>query len=236
MDNNKVFARYELKFILSIEQFNKIKNIICKYMCKDKYFNTKIRNIFYDTPNYYLIRNSIEKPEYKEKIRLRTYKTIRYDEDVFVEIKKKYKKKVYKRREILPYNVARLFLEQKVIPNSLQITKEINYAINYYKELMPVIYLSYEREAYKGITDETFRVTFDRNIIWRDYNIDLTEEVYGEQLLSSDKVLMEVKTNMGLPRWLLDFLSENHIYKQSFSKYGNVYEKLIKRKEEKNND
>ncbi len=229
MNNIKVFKRHELKYILTKEQFNIIANIIDLYMDKEEYFNSTIRNIYYDTPNYYLIRNSIEKPEYKEKIRIRAYKTVKCNEDVFVEIKKKYNKVVYKRREVLPYDKAKLFFDEKIMPNDLQITKEIDYAINYYKDLKPSIFLSYNRLAYRGKEDKNLRITFDRNIVWRDYDIDLTKDVYGEYLLPQELVLMEVKTLMGLPKWLLDFLGTNKIYKRSFSKYGNVYMKLLKK-------
>ncbi len=231
MDNKKIFRRYELKYLLTTEQFNIIKNIIELYMNKEKFFNSTIRNIYYDTSNYYLIRTSIEKPEYKEKIRIRSYKTVDETEEVFVELKKKYKKVVYKRREILPYNQAKRFLEQKIMPNELQITKEIDYAIKYYNDLKPTLFLSYQRTAYIGKEDLNFRITFDKNIIWRTYDIDITKEVGGEYLLSPDMILMEVKTLMGLPRWLLDFLGENKIYKQSFSKYGNAYKKILENKE-----
>jgi SPX domain protein involved in polyphosphate accumulation len=231
MDNKKIFRRYELKYLLTTEQFNIIQNIIELYMNKEKFFNSTIRNIYYDTPNYYLIRTSIEKPEYKEKIRIRSYKTVDETEEVFVELKKKYKKVVYKRREILPYNQAKRFLEQKIMPNVLQITKEIDYAIKYYNDLRPTLFLSYQRTAYIGKEDLNFRITFDKNIIWRTYDIDLTKEVEGEYLLAPDMILMEVKTLMGLPRWLLDFLGENKIYKQSFSKYGNAYKKILENKE-----
>ena len=198
-------------------------------MNKGEYFNSSIRNIYYDTPNYYLIRNSIEKPEYKEKIRIRAYKTVKEDENVFVEVKKKYKNVVFKRREIIPYQKVRLFLDEHIMPNDTQITKEIDYTVKYYKDLKPAIFLAYNRLAYIGKEDENLRITFDRNIICRDYDIDLTKEIYGEYLLDENIVLMEVKTLMGLPRWLLDFLGENKIYKQSFSKYGNVYLKILKK-------
>ena len=150
-----------------------------------------------------------------------------------VELKKKYKKIVYKRREILPYNSARLFLDKKVRPNDLQITKEIEYTLNYYQDLKPTIFLSYDRLAYIGKDDLNFRITLDRNIMWRDYDIDLTKDAYGDLILDQDLVLMEVKTVMGLPRWLLDFLGENNIYKVSFSKYGNVYKEIINKEKEK---
>lgn len=231
--NKKVFKRHELKYIISLQQMNRLIEILGLYMNEDKYFKSTIRNIYYDTPNFLLIRTSIEKPDYKEKLRIRSYKTVDSDDDVFVELKMKYKKVVYKRREVLPYNVARLFLDKNVLPNELQITKEIAYTLKYYKDLKPAIFLSYDRLAYIGKEDLDFRITFDKNIMWRDYDIDLTKDAYGNLILPSDSVLMEVKTVMGLPRWLLDFLGENNIYKQSFSKYGNVYKEMLNKDKEK---
>ena len=233
--SQKVFKRHELKYIISLDQMDSLIKIIELYMNEDKYFKSTIRNIYYDTPNYLLIRTSIEKPEYKEKLRIRSYKTVNKDDEVFVELKKKYKKIVYKRREILPYNSARLFLDKKVRPNDLQITKEIEYTLNYYQDLKPTIFLSYDRLAYIGKDDLNFRITLDRNIMWRDYDIDLSKEAYGDLILDKDLVLMEVKTVMGLPRWLLDFLGENNIYKVSFSKYGNVYKEIINKEKEEIN-
>ena len=96
-----------------------------------------------------------------------------------------------------------------------------------------MIFLSYERESYIGLDDENFRITIDRNIIWRDYDVDLSKEIYGENILEEDKVLVEIKTNRGYPKWLVDFLSENKIYKTSFSKYGNVYYHIVKKEREK---
>ena len=230
--NKKVFERHELKYIITLQQMNQLIEILGLYMNEDSYFKSTIRNIYYDTPNYLLIRTSIEKPEYKEKIRIRSYKTVNSDDDVFVELKKKYKKVVYKRRETLTYSEARVFLDERVRPNNLQITKEIEYALGFYKDLRPAIFLSYDRLAYIGKVDKSLRITFDRNIMWRNYDIDLTKEAYGNLILPSDLVLMEVKTVMGLPRWLLDFLGENKIYKQSFSKYGNVYKEILNKDKE----
>ena len=210
---------------------NTLKNTLSLYMNEDKYFKSTIRNIYYDTSNFLLIRNSIEKPNYKEKIRIRSYETINEFDDVFVEIKKKSDKIVYKRREVLPYNTAKSFFENKCIPNDSQISKEINYAINFYKDLKPMVYLSYERLAYIGKEDKDFRITFDKNIMYRCYDLDLTKEPYGKLILPENLVLMEVKTVMGYPRWLLDFLGNNNIYKQSFSKYGNVYKDIIEQEE-----
>ena len=231
MNINKVFKRSELKYLITLEQMQSLKNVLEIYMEKDKYFKSTIRNIYYDTPSYLLIRTSLEKPDYKEKLRIRSYKKVNDSDDVFIELKKKFKKIVYKRREVLSYNAAKQFLNQKVIPNDLQITNEIAYTINYYQTLKPTIFLAYDRLAYIGKEDKNLRITFDSNIIFRNYDIDLSKDVYGTKLLDDNLVLLEIKTLMGLPRWLLDFLGENKIYKQSFSKYGLVYRKSITKEE-----
>ena len=141
---------------------------------------------------------------------------------------------LYYGRKIEIVNDDISFLDEKVVPNSLQITNEIAYCLNYYKELKPTMYLSYDRIAFIDNIDSQFRITFDSNILWRDYDLDLTKEPYGNSILDSNLILMEIKTVMGLPRWILDFLGKNNIYKQSFSKYGNAYKELIfKEKEEK---
>ena len=134
--------------------------------------------------------------------------------------------------EKLSYQKARKFLDELICPNDEQITKEIEYALKFYKNLKPMVFLSYDRLAYIGIEDENFRITFDRNIMWRNYDIDLRKEPYGKRLLDDDLVMMEIKTVMGYPRWLLDYLGKNNIYKTSFSKYGNVYKELMNEEQE----
>jgi len=233
----KVFKRHELKYLITYEQFLEIKEIMSDYMTPDKYHKSTIRNIYYDNPSFLLIRRSIEKPMYKEKLRIRAYETIENDGEVFVELKKKYNKEVFKRREILPYSVAINFLDNLILPNELQITKEIEYFLKFYKDLKPSILLSYDREAYISKTDKNLRITFDENILWRDEEMDLRLAPYGSKILPEGKVLMEIKTVMGYPKWLMDFLSANKIYKTSFSKYANAYKQMIERKkEEQKND
>lgn len=234
--NQKVFKRHELKYLITIDQFNELKEIFKEYMIRDKFHKSSIRNIYYDTPSFLLIRRSIEKPEYKEKLRIRSYKTIDNNDEVFIELKKKYKKVVYKRRETMSYEEALNFLNNKIVPNNFQITNEINYFLNYYEDLKPRMFLSYEREAYASIEGKNFRITFDKDVTWRNYDFDLSKEPYGENILPKSMILMEVKTVLGYPRWLLDFLSKNKIYKISFSKYGNAYKELMRKEKEENEE
>ena len=90
-DFNTVFKRYEKKYMLTKEQYESFKEDIDDFMKIDEYGLSTICNIYYDTVDYKLISRSIEKPIYKEKIRLRSYGIPTPDSTVFLELKKKYK-------------------------------------------------------------------------------------------------------------------------------------------------
>lgn len=226
MADQMVFQRYEIKYILSTIQVQQLKELMKKEMKPDAYGNSVICNIYFDTPDYRLIRNSIDKPIYKEKIRFRSYGVVSETSKAFLEIKKKYNSIVYKRRLTISEKELKEWLnEEKTLANS-QIGREIDYCFTHYKELKPKIFISYEREAFYGKDDMNFRMTFDKNIIWRDYDLTLTKGVYGDKIISDNSVVLEVKTATAIPLWLVKFLSRNKIYKTSFSKYGTIYEKI----------
>lgn len=223
-----VFKRYELKYMLTLDQKEKVLAAMAPYMKLDQYGRTTIRNLYYDTDTYLLIRRSIEKPAYKEKLRIRSYSRADSDSTVFAELKKKYKGVVYKRRISLPYGEAALWLSgEKHIDQQKQIVNEIDYFLNYYKTLHPTVFLSYEREAFYTKDGSDFRVTFDDNILCRQEDLSLESEVYGTPILPEGMVLMEIKCSGGIPLWMTNILSEEHIYKTSFSKYGTAYQTMI---------
>ena len=223
-----VFKRYELKYLLTPEQKEKVLAAMQPYMKLDKYGRTTIRNLYYDTDTYLLVRRSIEKPAYKEKLRIRSYSQASADSTVFVELKKKYKHVVYKRRISLPYTDAAAWLSREKHPaKHTQIANEIDYFLDYYGSLHPTVFLSYVREAYYANDGSDFRVTFDDNILCRQEELSLDSEVYGISILPEGKVLMEIKCSGGIPLWMAHVLSEEKIYKTSFSKYGTAYERLI---------
>ena len=223
-----VFKRYELKYLLTQAQKETVLKAMQPYMTLDKYGRTTIRNLYYDTDSYLLIRRSIEKPAYKEKLRIRSYSQTDDNSTVFVELKKKYKHVVYKRRISLPYTDATAWLSREKHPaKHTQIANEINYFLDYYGSLHPTVFLSYERKAYYCNDGSDFRVTFDDNILCRQEDLSLESEVYGTPILPEGKVLMEIKCSGGIPLWMTHVLSEEKIYKTSFSKYGTAYGTLI---------
>ena len=223
-----VFKRYELKYMLTLEQKERILKAMSPYMELDKYGRTTIRNIYFDTDSYRLIRRSIEKPAYKEKLRIRSYSQATSDSTVFVELKKKYDKVVYKRRLPLCERDAMAWVcGEAPCPVNTQISREIDYFSDFYGGLKPSVFLSYEREAYYDKVGGDFRVTFDDNILARQTDVSLCSDLYGEPILPEGKVLMELKCSGGIPLWMADVLSREKIYKTSFSKYGTAYTNLI---------
>lgn len=228
MSYQAIFKRYELKYMLTLEQKQRILEAIEPYMTLDAYGRTTIRNIYFDTDTYQLIRHSIEHPVYKEKLRIRSYSTATEDSTVFVELKKKYNSVVYKRRLSMPQKQAMDWLSGTSCsePDS-QIAREIDYFIHFYKTLHPTVFLSYEREAYYANDGSDFRVTFDDHILCRQKHLSLQEAVQGTSLLQEGMVLMELKTSDGIPLWMSHTLTQEKIYKTTFSKYGTAYKNFI---------
>lgn len=228
MTYQSTFSRYELKYLLTIRQQSIIVREMNRYMAPDQYGRTVIRNLYFDTQSYRLIRHSLEHPVYKEKLRIRSYGLIPEDGQCFVELKKKYDHIVYKRRLTMPQATALSWLSgtPKLAPES-QIGQEIDYFRAYYGTLHPTVFLSYARQAWYSLDGSDFRVTFDDDILCRQNDLSLSKEPGGTPLLPDGKVLMEIKTCGAIPLWMTHLLTENRIFKTSFSKYGTAYEKLI---------
>ncbi len=224
MTYQAIFSRYEIKYLLSSRQQQELMAVMEPYMRLDDYGHTVIRNVYFDTDTFRLIRHSLEKPVYKEKLRIRSYRKAEQDSEVFVELKKKYDSVVYKRRVALPEHEAFDWLcGSGFRPGDSQIVEEIEYFRTYYRTLQPACFLSYERDAFCPLTGDDFRVTFDSRIVSREEDMSLETDVWGTQLLEPGQVLMEIKTPGGIPLWMTDFLTSNHIYQTSFSKYGEAY-------------
>lgn len=223
-----VFNRYELKYMLTQEQKERVLLAMDPYMKRDAFGRTTIRNLYFDTERYLLVRRSIEGPAYKEKLRIRSYAQADADSTVFVELKKKYQAVVYKRRIALPEHEAMAWAaREEGCRSHSQIAREIEYVLDYYETLRPVVFLSYEREAFCTREPSEFRVTFDEQILCRQEDLSLKSEVYGTPLLPEGAVLMEIKCAGGIPIWMIRTLSEEHIYKTSYSKYGTAYQRMI---------
>ena len=217
------FRRVEKKYVLSIAQMQLLRERLGEYMRDDEYGLHGVSNIYFDTPDYALIRSSVEKPVYKEKFRLRGYSTPGEEESVFAELKKKYKGVVYKRRVVSdPQGIEGLLAGQMIPNENAQIQREIHWFLRMFRP-QPRVYIGYERCAMIGREDERLRVTFDTDIRWRQERLRLDEGRDGMLVLPDNPIVMEVKIPDASPLWLARLLSELRIYPTSFSKYGACY-------------
>lgn len=216
--NDNIFKRIEQKYILSKSEYKKIQKLINDYFLKDKYYESKIFNIYFDNQNNDMMINSIEKPIFKKKVRVRKYGN---DNKVFLEIKEKYRGMVYKRRiELTDNEYERYICNNKI--NDKQIMREIDYYIDYYK-LKPHMFLAYDRLSYYAKENSRFRLTFDSNMRYRFEDLNLKDNGKNKKYFEGDEYIMEVKTVNSLPIWFVNYLSENKIYPRSFSKAGSIY-------------
>lgn len=221
-----IFNRIEQKYKINREQYEKILKLLPENVKRDKYGVYTICNIYYDTEQNEIISHSIEKPIYKEKIRIRSYGVVtNLDTLVFLEIKKKYNGIVNKRRIQLPLKEAYKYVENNIQPNETsQTIKEINNFLQRYK-INKKIYIAYDREAFFDENDFNFRLTFDKKIRSRESDVQLENGDYGEELLEENEYIMEIKENGAIPLWFVKILSQLEIYPTSFSKYGEIYKK-----------
>lgn len=226
--NQGTFERIEKKYLLSTAQYEALTAACYGRLIQDHYGLHTISNLYLDTEDYALIRASIEKPVYKEKMRIRSYGMARPDSTVFVELKKKYDGIVYKRR--VPMTLAEMetyFARGQHPDASGQILREIDYFMDFYGQPKPRAFIAYERVALFGAEDAGLRVTFDTNVRYRGQQLDLTHGTWGVELLGRDEVLMEVKAPGAIPVWLCEIFSALRIRPVSYSKYGTAYRMLI---------
>lgn len=230
----QIFERYEKKYLLDEYQYTELQKVLKGRFVIDNYGRTTINNIYYDTPEHLLIRRSIDKPVYKEKLRVRSYGAADSETQVFIELKKKYKGVVYKRRTNMNLRHSNAFLSGNREPKkNPQIEREILYFMKLYEGIAPAMYIGYDRIAMYGVENEELRITFDENIRYREYDLSLDKGDAGEQLLEPGQTLMEIKIPGAMPLWLSKELSRLNIFPTSFSKYGKAYQRVFTQQYEK---
>ena len=226
-DTKLVFKRYEKKYLLSREQYEKLFRELQDHIVPDAYHRSTVCSIYYDTDDYELIRRSIEAPVYKEKLRLRSYNVPGADDTVFIELKKKYNGMVYKRRVPMGARAAMAYLAGEQPPaESSQMTREIDWFLRQ-NAVKPKAFIACDRYAWVDRENAELRITFDENLRWRTDRLDLTLGSDGETLTEPGAVLMEIKIPGTAPLWLAHLLSDQRIFPTSFSKYGTCYKNHI---------
>lgn len=225
--SQEIFERYEKKYMVTERQHELLCRHLKGRMVMDEYGRHTISNIYFDTDDFELIRISNEKPEYKEKLRLRAYGAVHKESTVFLELKKKYAGIVYKRRVSLSLEEAENYLYRGMVPPvNNQIFREIDYAVRLYG-LKAAAAVAYDRRAYYGLEDGELRITFDEKIRCRQKELHLNYGPVGTEILPPGYLLMEVKIPGAMPLWLSHLFSELAIYPVSFSKYGTYYQNVL---------
>ncbi len=224
------FNRYEIKYMLTPEEKSSFLKAMAEHLCRDKYGEYTICNLYLDTDDFRFIERSLERPIYKEKLRVRSYGNARGDTKVFFEIKKKFRKVVYKRRITIPLDEAEEYMRNSTKPQSLcgyadnQIFEEIDFLMKKYSP-KPKLYLAYDREAYYIAEYPDMRITFDKNIRgrWEDLTLSHDNDTFFLDTDVKDYTIMEIKCAGSMPTEYAKVLSELKIYPVSFSKYGRIY-------------
>lgn len=227
-----VMKRYELKYLLNEEQLEYFMDKISQYMKVDKYGLTSIASIYFDTPDYRLINKSIEKPKYKEKLRLRGYGLVEPGKPTFLEIKRKSEGIVYKRRIVLSEEEAFELITTKEAREKTQISRELEAFMEEHKTLEPKYMIIYDRLAYYQ-DDSDLRITIDMNPRYRTNDLNLHTSMAGIPLVKKGGAILEVKVQNSIPIWLSEILSKGKIYQTSFSKVGTAHIREMEKKNKK---
>lgn len=226
----EVFNRNEIKYLLTKDVLDELEPLLKEHMYIDIYNQQgrtyPVSNLYFDTPSDELIIKSLEKPVYKEKLRLRSYGQASPGCTVYLELKKKFRGTVTKRRTPMTLEEAYSFINCGKEPDNpqlnIQVFNEIKDILSRYP-LKPKVYISYDRLAYFEKDNDDFRLTIDQNILGRRDNLKLETEAYGEHIFKEGMYLLEAKALYAFPLWFVHFLSKNKLYPSSFSKYGNEY-------------
>ncbi len=219
-----IFQRIEKKFLLDEAQYQAFREEISGFTKPDAFPTCNIYNLYFDTPDFRIIRKSLEKPAYKEKLRLRTYGVATAETPSFIELKKKYRGVVYKRRMELPYGASMSYLSGEEPPQPTQISREVDYFLAMYPRLAPAMMIAYDRIALCGTEDSGLRITFDTNIRYRRNRLDLALDGDDRQIIQPDQHLMEIKVAGAYDLRLAHILDKLEIRQTSFSKYGRGYQ------------
>ena len=223
-ENIYIFERIEKKFMMSEEQYQALLPFLKAHLQKDLHDETTVCNIYYDTPDYALIRTSIERPPFKEKLRLRSYGIPSDSDPVFIEIKRKLNGIGYKRRISLPFAEAKKLLKGNAVTcDNPQIQAELLAFIERYHP-KPMVYLTYRRYAMIDPENTQFRVTIDRDLQYRTTDPEAPSNDGMKPILKDPSmVLMEIKALGAIPLWFTEELNRLQIRQAPFSKIGTCY-------------
>lgn len=223
MDYQSIFERVEAKYVITRKQYELLMNELTDRLTPDRFPHSDISSIYFDTDDFRLIRTSLDKGCYREKLRLRSYCLKDDSSEVFIEMKKKYHGVTYKRRQAVTYRQAMNYILFGKMPFDSQILKEVDYLMNKYPDLKPKVLIRYQRDSFSGIDDPSLRITFDYQIEYSTDNLTLFNRNPEKKLTDNDTIIMEVKSLNAMPLWMTSVLDKMNIFSGNFSKYTRIY-------------
>jgi hypothetical protein len=224
------FNRFELKYVITLQQAERFKSALRAYLVPDEHGNDNGRyalaSLYYDSPDFRCYREKLDGIKFRRKLRLRRYETdelFTEETPVFVEIKQRVDRVTQKRRTLLPYSEALRLCNDRQIPDyapeDKAIIEEI-YAFVWQYNLRPASLVRYVRQAFVGTEyDVGLRVTFDTFLSFQTHPLHLHEGPSGLPMLPANLVVMEIKVNERIPTWLTEMIAAHNLQMDRISKY-----------------
>jgi SPX domain protein involved in polyphosphate accumulation len=229
----KLFNRYELKYILNLEQYYQFSEILPNYLQVDErgdqHGRYKIISLYYDTDDYKAYWDKVEGHKFRRKVRIRVYgsEPVTPETLCFAEIKQRINKTLQKKRVYIPYAEAEALCgasedipsEAKMSEEELAVTSEIRY-LQSSLQLRPACVVAYDRMAFDGSEyEDGLRITFDTNLKGRTHDLSLLSHVPNQFFVSPGYCIMEVKVNYRVPYWLTELVGKHGLTLRRISKY-----------------
>ena len=223
------FNRFELKYLITLQQAELFKPALRAYLVPDEHGNNgryALASLYYDSPDLRCYWEKEDGLKFRRKLRIRRYETgeVLTDETpVFLEIKQRVDRVTQKRRAILPYSEALRLCNDRQIPDHTPDDKgviEEIYAFLWRYNLRPTSIVGYDRQAFIGTNyDIGLRVTFDTSLSFQSHPLHLHEQPSGLPMLPANLVVMEIKVNERIPYWLTEMIAAHNLQMVRFGKY-----------------
>jgi len=230
---SRVFDRWELKYVVTVKQMYQLMHALKNYVVLDENGDDglyKIKSIYYDSHDFKFYHEKMNGNKYRQKVRLRGYNNVAYNDDVYFEIKQRYNTTVQKRRAELKlsdaYELMKHPLDAEQYADKKRIVlDEIRYLSSMHALEAKAI-VSYDRKAYMGKYEDGLRITFDTNLKCRKENLNLEEYHKEKYFVHPSLAVLEIKTNEKVPIWLVSLIQRFEIEAHRVSKYCLSVEKL----------
>lgn len=224
--------RYELKFYIPEDLIPHVLEFSKNHTQLDPYTDKKkkeycVRSLYLDTDDFNFYYEKLDGLKVRKKLRVRVYNEHQENVKGFLEIKRRFENCIFKERMSLPYSEIKKLIKNPEIQDitfeesrngKLVLGRFIYNVVKF--NLKPTIAVVYERKAYVGKVDPEVRLTLDMNV--RIKPVDEIGEIYTESNLKhilGRNVILELKFNDFMPRWMSNLVKHLSIKPESISKY-----------------